>query len=143
MVKLLFKILIPVVTLILVYNYFFGSSKEKETSQKVFTQVKDLSVSVFDLLKQEKEKFDGGKYDEALAKVNKIYATLKAKGEDLSETEKEQLEDLKVEKDKLSSEISQAKQMPEEQADKATKRLDQRILDFIRKAEDINEKSKQ
>lgn len=64
---------------ILVYNYFFGTTQEKETSKKIFTEVKDLSKATWDLFKSEKSKYDEGKYDGALDKIGNVFNTLKDK----------------------------------------------------------------
>lgn len=69
MIKLLFKLIAVAVVGILAFNFFFGTPEEKETSRRVVGQVRDLSASVFGLLKSEKEKFDQGKYDQALSKI--------------------------------------------------------------------------
>ena len=69
MTRFLLKILFYVVIIVLVYNYFLGDSAEKDSSQKIFSEVKTVLVSVKDLLGAEKQKFDQGKYDEALEKI--------------------------------------------------------------------------
>lgn len=87
MTRFLLKILFYVVIIVLVYNYFLGNSAEKDSSQKIFSEVKTVLVSVKDLLGAEKQKFDQGKYDEALEKIkqgiDKI-GSLKDKSADLS-----------------------------------------------------------
>jgi nucleoside-triphosphatase THEP1 len=62
---------------ILVYNYFFGTVEEKETSTKIFHQIKELSTASWSLLKSEKAKLDQGKYDTALNKLENIYSDLR------------------------------------------------------------------
>jgi nucleoside-triphosphatase THEP1 len=62
---------------ILVYNYFFGTLEEKETSTKIFHQIKELSTASWSLLKSEKAKLDQGKYDTALNKLENIYSDLR------------------------------------------------------------------
>ncbi|HMG16137.1 MAG TPA: hypothetical protein VK590_11855 [Saprospiraceae bacterium] len=70
MIRFLIKIAVVLIIGILVYNYFFGTNDEKETSKKVFGEVKELAVSIKDLVKSEKTKFDAGKYDKAIEKIN-------------------------------------------------------------------------
>lgn len=57
------------VAAILVYNYFFGDDREKEQSRKIFGEAKSLVVSLVDLVKSEKVKYDYGKYDRALSEL--------------------------------------------------------------------------
>ena len=65
MVRSLLKLAAVLIAAMLVYNYFFGTSNEKENSRKVFGQMRGVVVSVGDLLKSERAKFDAGKYDDA------------------------------------------------------------------------------
>jgi len=69
MIKNLLKLAVFLVIGVLVYNYFFGNAVEKERSAKIGNQVKELFQSAVDVVKDEKEKFDAGKYDGALDKV--------------------------------------------------------------------------
>lgn len=73
MIGFLIKIALFAVIGILGYNYFFGTSEEKAQSSKVFGQVKEVAVSVGELAKSEKEKYDAGKYDAALDKLAGAY----------------------------------------------------------------------
>ncbi len=69
MTKIVLKVVLALAVLITGFNYFFGNDEEKENSRRIVGQVKELSGSVFDLLKSEKERFDEGKYHDALAKL--------------------------------------------------------------------------
>jgi SMC interacting uncharacterized protein involved in chromosome segregation len=75
MIGFLIKIAVFAVIGILAYNYFFGTSEEKAQSSKVFGQMKEVAVSVGELAKSEKEKYDAGKYDAALDKLAAAYKT--------------------------------------------------------------------
>ena len=72
MFKTLIKLVVVLAIGLFTYNFFLGSPEEKEASQKVVGQVRDLGASVFDLLKSEKEKLSEGKYDEALANLKQV-----------------------------------------------------------------------
>ena len=65
MIRSLVKIGILLVGAILVYNYFFGTDTEKDNSRKIFGQMRDVVVSVGQLVKTEKNNFNAGKYDAA------------------------------------------------------------------------------
>ena len=75
MIGFLIKFAVFAIIAILGYNYFFGTSEEKAQSSKVFSQVKEVAVSVGELAKSEKEKYDAGKYDAALDKLASAYKT--------------------------------------------------------------------
>ncbi len=77
--KNLIKFGLLLVAGILVYNYFYGTPTEKEKSEKIFAEFKDVGVSVVDLMKEEKVKYDDGKYDEAIDKMKGAVENMKAK----------------------------------------------------------------
>jgi len=132
-IKLLLKIAIPVILCLLVYNYFFGTPEEKDTSKAVFAKTKELSVSIYDLLKSEKHKFDEGKYDKALDKLNQIYATARSNNSHLSESDKSELQKLEAEKQKLQTEIDQTKRLDQKAADEKSKSLDEKLMELVDK----------
>ena len=73
------KVVLLLVVGIIGYNYFFGSAEEKANAQQIVGQVQKLTHSVADLLKSEKEKFDEGKYDDAIAKIKSALNTMHEK----------------------------------------------------------------
>ncbi len=75
--KSLLKLAFWVVLAILVYNYFAGTQSEKETSQKIFGEVKTIAVSIKDLISSERDKYSNGKYDAALSKLENVIGKLK------------------------------------------------------------------
>ena len=77
MIGFLIKLAVLVVVGVLAYNYFFGNSEEKAQSAKTFGQMKEVAVSVGQLAKSEKEKFNAGKYDAALDKLGAAYKILR------------------------------------------------------------------
>ncbi len=85
MIKNLIRLAVLVVVVLIAYNYFFGNQEEKETAQNIVNEFVDLGKSVGDLIKTEKEKFDAGKYDEALDKIGNFIDGLKAKAKDSKE----------------------------------------------------------
>lgn len=71
MIRSLLKLGLILVAGILVYNYFFGTVEEKEQSKEIFGKVRDVGKDAWSLLKNEKAKFEDGKYDGAVDKVGK------------------------------------------------------------------------
>lgn len=87
MIKSLLKLGLILVVAILVYNYFFGTVEEKAQSKEFFTEVKDLGKAAWGLLKTEKEKFNQGKYDEAVDKVGGLYNNMRRRAQDLEDSD--------------------------------------------------------
>ena len=85
MIKSLLRLVVFVVIAIVVYNFFMGTSTEKDSSKKVVKELKDVGAAVKDLLKSEKTKFEGGKYDEVLGNIGDVFNKLKGKAQDIDE----------------------------------------------------------
>ena len=77
MIRSLFKLGLMAVVCIVIYNYFFGSNTEKEQSKKIFQGVGNVFTEVRGLVSSEKDKFDGGKYDSALGKMQDVIGRLR------------------------------------------------------------------
>lgn len=107
--KSLLKLLAVVVVGVLIYNYFFGTPEEKATSKEIFTDVRDLGKATWGLLKSEKQKFDEGKYDEAVDKVEGLLGSLKSKAkssdDDASLAKLEELERRRLELEQEVAEL--------------------------------------
>jgi Ran GTPase-activating protein (RanGAP) involved in mRNA processing and transport len=137
MIKLLIKIAIPIIIGILIYNYFFGTVKEKETSVEVYSKVKDLSLSLVDVMRSEKEKFDEGKYDKAMDKLNDVYDAARNHEEDMTTSEKKELRNLESEKEDLKKDIEKASKLDQKEADKESKSLNDRLYDLVKRTENL------
>lgn len=87
MIRSLIKLGLMLVVGILVYNFYFGTEAEKESSRRVFNEVKEVGVAVKDLIKSEKQKFDAGKYDDALGKIENAFGNLRQKARDLEDSD--------------------------------------------------------
>lgn len=86
MIRGIIKIGLLLLVGILVYNYFFGNTEEKAQSKEIFSKVGELGKAGFALLKTEKEKFDQGKYDDALEKVGGLFKSMKKRAEDIQDS---------------------------------------------------------
>lgn len=115
MIKSLIKLALLLLVGILVYNFFFGTAQEKEQSRQIFSEVKDLTSSAVQLLRTEKEKFDDGKYDEAIDKIGGLINNLKNKAEQLENNKEliDQIADLQDRKRELETKIRE-NQVPSE-----------------------------
>ncbi|MCB0631133.1 MAG: hypothetical protein R2824_10085 [Saprospiraceae bacterium] len=85
--KSLIKLGLILIVGILVYNYFFGDDAEKAQSREIFEKVGDLGKAGINLLRSEKDKFDEGKYDDALDKIGNLFDKVRDKAEDLNDSE--------------------------------------------------------
>lgn len=92
--KTLIKIAFLALILILGYNYFMGDEKEKEQAEQIVDKVKALGSDIKGLVVSEKEKYDEGKYDNAINKFSELITSLKDK---ISSIDYNQLEDKKSE----------------------------------------------
>ena len=95
MIKLIYRYILPLVILLVAgivgYNLWFGTDEEKENSRRILAQIKGLGGSVVGLLKDEKEKFDQGKYDKAMENIGDAMATVKEQAVKLADGGKEVL----------------------------------------------------
>lgn len=107
MLRSLIKLALFLVAGILVYNYFFGTPEEKAQSKEIFSDIKDLTKSAVGLLKTEKQKFDEGKYDDAVDKVGGLIDNLKGKAEQLENNREllEQIADLESQQRSLEDRL--------------------------------------
>jgi hypothetical protein len=110
MIRLLLKVGAVLVAGILIYNFFFGTNEEKEQSRKVFGQMKDVVVSVGQLVKSEKEKFDAGKYDAALEKLGQAYQVVRRQAQYLDASMTKRLDELEQRQTALQKELESIEQ---------------------------------
>jgi SMC interacting uncharacterized protein involved in chromosome segregation len=151
MIGFLIKIALFAVIGILGYNYFFGTSEEKAQSSKVFGQVKEVAVSVGELAKSEKEKYDAGKYDAALDKLAGAYKKAREGAQKIDKSLLKRIGELEnrragLEKEIASIEKVEHTELTESEAKQQTKRkerlqqeLDRLIADsdsVLKQAED-------
>ncbi len=107
MIKTAIRLGLLLVIGIVAYNYFLGSQEEKESSERIFQEVKNLGKATWGLLKAEKEKFDQGKYDEALSKIGDIFDKVKGEASKLKDNKAlQEIRDLEFEQEKLKDRIS-------------------------------------
>lgn len=142
MIKSIIKLGLLLVVGVLVYNFFLGSPEEKAQSQNVFNKGKDVIVSVGDLLKSEKTKFDSGKYDTALDKIGGAFDGIRDKAREIQdEGYLDRLNDLDEKRKELQEELSEiAQDANEEFASKGDERKADKVKDEIDKLMDSAKK---
>ena len=114
MLKLLFKYVLPLAVLLigglLTYNYFFGTDEERQQTERILGKLKDLGGEVVDLLRSEKQKYDEGKFDEALAAINERIKVLKDMVRSSGEQQQQwshAIDDLEAKKQDLQNQLRQ------------------------------------
>ena len=117
MIRSLIKIALLLVVGILVYNFFFGSAAEKESSRNVFRKGGELISSVVGIVKDEGKKFEKGKYDDALDKVGNLFSDLKDKAQDLDEKYVDRIADLERKRRELERELEEIQPETYDQVD--------------------------
>lgn len=101
------KLLLLAIIGLISYNYFYGNEQEKARSQRVINEANDVFLSIKDLVVSEKEKFDAGKYDKALEKINYALQDVKEKSEDIGTELKDRLAKLEAEKEVLTEKLAE------------------------------------
>ncbi|NJC25944.1 hypothetical protein [Neolewinella antarctica] len=86
MIKFILKIGLVLVVGIVGYNYFLGDATEKAQSREMVGKVRDIGGDAWKLLKSEKVKMNEGKYDDALDKLDKLYADLKDRAQKVKDS---------------------------------------------------------
>ena len=109
MIRSLLKLAFIAVICIVVYNRFFGNETEKAQSQRIFKGVGNVFTEVRDLARSEKDKFDAGKYDVALNKMQGVIERLKNHAGDANNTQLDrQIADLERRKAQLQRQVDAA-----------------------------------
>jgi DNA-binding transcriptional MerR regulator len=77
MIRSLIRLGLLAVVCIVCYNYFFGNTDEKAQSKRIFKGVGSVFSEVRGLVRSERDKFDAGKYDAALGKMQDVIGKLR------------------------------------------------------------------
>lgn len=105
MIGFFVKLAVLLLVGVLAWNFFFGTDEEKAQSAKVFGQMKGVAVSVGELARSEKAKFDAGKYDTALDKLASAYKAAREGARKLDAGVLKRIGELEKREDALRAEI--------------------------------------
>ena len=105
MLKNLIQLALLLIAGILIYNYFLGDADEKAQSKAVFQQTGKTVRSAWELLKEEKQKFDTGKYDRLLDQLGSAYHEVRDRAKSLDENVLRRLDNLEQRKRELETEL--------------------------------------
>lgn len=106
---------IILITAIVVYNRFWGDSSDKERSQKVFGEAKELFHSVADVVKSEKQKFESGRYDQAVDNIGNLFEKMRSSASD-NRVVLDQLDALEEKRKAIEERLDRIKTMPDDNA---------------------------
>lgn len=113
MIRLFFKYLLPLGIMLTIglvgYNFFLGTPEEQQQSKLIIGKVRDLGGEVFNLLHTEKEKYNEGKFDEAIGRVGSSITYLKERAVSTADggyALLERLQELDRQKSALESQIA-------------------------------------
>lgn len=110
MIKTILKFLAILVIGILVYNTLYGTEEEKAASKKIVKEGKEVFIAIKDLLKSEKKKYDAGKYDDALVKIENAFDNLKEKARAINDSELlDKIAELDKERRRIQEKLDDAK----------------------------------
>lgn len=124
-----------ILAVIIGYNYFFGDSGEKTESKEIVEQVKDLGGKIVDLVKNEKERMEEGKYDGIFRNLESVFHKLEQQIDTASTAEKEELSQLETEKEELETQIKESDE--NETPDHEKQELEDRIEMLMQKTENL------
>ena len=122
MIRSVIKIGVLLVVGIVFYNYFLGTPEEKAKAKSTISKAKeagkviggallDLGKDGVALLKEEREKFREGKYDNAVKEVGGLISKIKNQVEGVGGEMLDRVNDLEMQKDALSEQLEKAKNL--------------------------------
>lgn len=144
MIKTILQVIAVVVIFVLGYNFFFGTPEEKSNAKEIFQEVKDVGVAVKDLLKSEKEKFDEGKYDNAIQKMRGLFSDLESTAREVAPEYVDDIQRLEQQRKDLQNQLDQAKETAADTKEKAdkVKEINRGMDDIMKEAERIMQEIK-
>ncbi len=136
MIRSLLKLVLLAVVCIVIYNYFFGDATEKEQSRRIFKGVGSVFTEVRGLVRSEKDKFDAGKYDVALNKMQDVIQRLKSHATETNDPElKRQVAQLEQRKNALEQKVDA---MPTDTGYQKTADKVRQFSDMAKQLESLN-----
>ena len=118
---------------ILAYNYFFGTPEEKQNAKENIGKITSVISSAVKggiaILKDERQKFKEGKYDNAIENVSGLISKIKDKVKAGGGALLDRIEDLEARKDDISKKLKEAESkdggMTEDEKEALTKEFEE------------------
>ncbi|MEQ1745322.1 MAG: hypothetical protein ABMA02_07850 [Saprospiraceae bacterium] len=105
MISKLIKYGLILVAGILIYNLIYGDAAEKKQAKEIIGKAGDALGATWGLLKSEKQKFDAGKYDQALDKLGSAYQAIRNSAQYVDENVLRRLGELERRKAQLQDQL--------------------------------------
>lgn len=112
---------------LLVYNYFYGTEKEKKQSEEIFSKTKEIGQSIVGFVSDETQKVKDGKYNDVIDNISGFLSDLK------SEKNAEEIEE-------IQSDLDKTKENYESEGTSADS-LETQLRDILRRVEKMKEDS--
>ncbi len=138
--RTLIRIIILLLILIIAYNYFLGDTEEKESTETVISNAKELIHSIGTVIKSEKEKYHDGKYDDAINKLGNLFDKVKESITSSTRSSKDRLKELEKQKLEIEEEYHKLKNEPDSVREVKKEQLNIRLEEIISETEEILEK---
>lgn len=114
------------------YNYFLGEGEDRERSEKIVNEMKDLGGAVAEMFENEKEKFKRGDYDKVLDKVTDFVDSFKS-DENLDAKESKKLENIEKQVKRLHKKLDNVAEDDVESIQK----IEKEIKNLVKKANQL------
>jgi len=128
---------------LVVYNYFLGTPEEKAKSKDIIGKVSDIGKAGVGLIKEEVVKFQEGKYDRALDKIESGLMTAKEQLSDKGGQLMDNIESWEGKKEAWSKERDRLKELFDGASDEQKEALSTAIEDINKTGEELEEKGKE
>ena len=139
----LIKLAVLVVVGLLAYNFFFGNEEEKADAKDKFEKIgqglKNVWNEGVDIIKDERQKFKEGKYDNAIENVGGVLTKLKEGGGKLLD----RIGELEIRKDGIQKKIEEAESKEGGMTAEEKAALEKEIEELTADTEELIKKSKE
>lgn len=148
MIRTVVKVGILLFVGVLCYNYFLGTPEEKAKAKDTFGKIKegskvvggvllDLGKEGVALLQEEREKFQEGKYDNAVKEVGSLISKIKDQVEGVGGEMLDRVNDLEKQQTAIAEQVEKAKETTGELSDEEKRKLKEKFDELTAKTGEI------
>ena len=83
------------------YTYYFGKGEDKERAENIVRETKDLTRSVGEFIKKQKDRYDDGEFDRLFDRIGNTIKNLRNKKTENQEEVNQDLKELETENGRL------------------------------------------
>lgn len=129
MIRTLIKWAFIALIAIIAYNYFFGDESEQQQSQQIINKTKDIGAAIVDLVSDESERIQEGKYDDVVDNIQGVIDKLKNSGEENDP----QLNNLENELDQTRKNIDELSETSTDSLEKKKDSIESQLQQILQK----------